>query len=289
MRATLCWLLAAFLCLMFALYPDLTLLIPSSSALLFLHTISHATCHPGNVMFRRFVEDYKTLYTTASKPQKSAVADQVVQLWRNRSPPGKFLARTDPSMGDDSPWRDVGDRQARQKVAQSLREKTEPFVGLLLLAGPAVAVSAAVAPECKKRARQAETAVISSATSTNTTANKLCYENQLPHQDQACRMLAGLTSWHLQPPALLANQQQAALLNLQPPAARWYLQPGPTYIPPAVSTPRSFQEEPVSTPPSSSFKEKYDQWLQETGLSGDVVEPIPISDGSESSSSAEET
>lgn len=55
----------------------------------------------------------------------------MVQIWRSLVPPGRFLTRTDPDMGDDSLWHDIGDKKARQKCSQSLRERTPdviPFV-----------------------------------------------------------------------------------------------------------------------------------------------------------------
>jgi len=69
------------------------------------------------------VEKYKRRYAEASKFDKPKVADEVVSQWRARNPPGRFLTRTDPEEGNMSKWHDVGDKRARRKCAQALREK----------------------------------------------------------------------------------------------------------------------------------------------------------------------
>ncbi|CAB9512536.1 Transcriptional regulator [Seminavis robusta] len=82
-----------------------------------------ANSHVGNIKFRQLVNQFKTRYSAASRANKPLVADEVVQIWRKLDPPGRFLIRTHPSMGDDSPWHDVGDKKARKKCSQALREK----------------------------------------------------------------------------------------------------------------------------------------------------------------------
>ena len=56
---------------------------------------------------------------------------EVVVMWRGLDPPGRFLTKTDANQGDDSLWHDVGDKKAREKASQCLRERTPdvmPFV-----------------------------------------------------------------------------------------------------------------------------------------------------------------
>lgn len=56
---------------------------------------------------------------------------EVVVMWRGLDPPGRFLTKTDAAQGDDSLWHDVGDKKAREKASQCLRERTPdvmPFV-----------------------------------------------------------------------------------------------------------------------------------------------------------------
>jgi hypothetical protein len=82
-----------------------------------------ANSHIGNIKFRQLINQYKPRYTAASRSNKPFVAEEVVQIWRNLDPPGRFLIRTDPVLGDDSTWHDVGDKRARKKASQALREK----------------------------------------------------------------------------------------------------------------------------------------------------------------------
>jgi hypothetical protein len=95
--------------------------------------------HAGNVKFRLMVNGPNKLrYLAASKSDKPRVASDVVKLWRELDPPGRFLARRDTSRkGPGSVkdkanvWYDVGDKKAREKASQCLRERTPdviPFV-----------------------------------------------------------------------------------------------------------------------------------------------------------------
>jgi hypothetical protein len=82
-----------------------------------------ANSHIGNIKFRGLISEYKPRYIAASRANKPYVAGEVVQIWRNLDPPGRFLVKTDPYLGDDSKWHDVGDKRARKKASQALREK----------------------------------------------------------------------------------------------------------------------------------------------------------------------
>jgi hypothetical protein len=54
--------------------------------------------HAGNVKFRLMVNGPNKLrYLAASKSDKPRVASDVVKLWRELDPPGRFLARRDTS------------------------------------------------------------------------------------------------------------------------------------------------------------------------------------------------
>lgn len=87
--------------------------------------------HIGNIRFRQLVNEHKIRYFAASKSDKPKVAMEVVQIWRSLDPPGRFLAKTDLSMGDDSLWHDVGDKKAREKASQCLRERTPDIMPLV--------------------------------------------------------------------------------------------------------------------------------------------------------------
>ncbi|EED91415.1 predicted protein [Thalassiosira pseudonana CCMP1335] len=87
--------------------------------------------HPGNINFRRLVAEHKLRYLAASKSDKPGVAREVVQEWRSLDPPGRFLAKMDDKdMGGgggggekQTLWYDVGDKKAREKASQCLRER----------------------------------------------------------------------------------------------------------------------------------------------------------------------
>jgi len=80
--------------------------------------------HIGNIRFRQLVNEQKLRYLAASKVDKPKVSTEVLQIWRALNPPGRFLTKTDASKGDDSLWHDVGDKKAREKASQCLRERT---------------------------------------------------------------------------------------------------------------------------------------------------------------------
>lgn len=129
--------------------------------------------HSGNVRFRILVAGHKLRYLAANKMEKPAVAREVVAIWRGLTPPGRFLTREDKGTAaavtaveeeaavperaavgggpteDRRPeetktigivserpivWYDVGDRRARNKASQCLRERTPdvlPFLAKL--------------------------------------------------------------------------------------------------------------------------------------------------------------
>ena len=116
--------------------------------------------HIGNIQFRKLINEHKIRYFACSKVEKPQVAREVVQLWRKMTPPGRFLARLDEGKEkekekggkgsgnksskttnkgntDSSPeessenndsapcvWIEVGDKRAREKASQCLRERT---------------------------------------------------------------------------------------------------------------------------------------------------------------------
>lgn len=75
--------------------------------------------HPGNVFFRRLVRLKQELYLLASKREKAGVAKEIVGIIRLLDPPGRFLKK-DPT--DPAVWIEIGDRKAREKTSQALRE-----------------------------------------------------------------------------------------------------------------------------------------------------------------------
>jgi len=75
--------------------------------------------HPGNVFFRKMVRHRQEAYLRASKRDKASVARHIVDTIRKLSPPGRFLKK-----GPDKTdmWTEIGDRKAREKTSQALRE-----------------------------------------------------------------------------------------------------------------------------------------------------------------------
>jgi len=75
--------------------------------------------HPGNKRYRKIVEGRKVDYVNSKRLDKPLVALEIIKEWRAQVPPGRFLKIDD----DTGLWHDVGDRKAREKTSQALREK----------------------------------------------------------------------------------------------------------------------------------------------------------------------
>lgn len=85
-------------------------------SLLFIGGTNH---HPGNKRYRKMVEDRKLDYVNSKRLDKPLVALSIIRDWRAQDPPGRFL-KIDEKTGL---WNDVGDKKAREKTSQALREK----------------------------------------------------------------------------------------------------------------------------------------------------------------------
>ena len=75
--------------------------------------------HVGNKRYRKMVEDRKLDYVNSKRLDKPLVALSIIREWRAQDPPGRFL-KIDEKTGL---WNDVGDKKAREKTSQALREK----------------------------------------------------------------------------------------------------------------------------------------------------------------------
>jgi hypothetical protein len=91
--------------------------------------------HCGNVKFRKLVNEHKMRYLACSKVEKPKVAREVVHLWRKLEPAGRFLTRKDDTKrgpgsvkAADNVWYEVGDKKAREKASQCLRERTPDVI-----------------------------------------------------------------------------------------------------------------------------------------------------------------
>ena len=76
--------------------------------------------HPGNKRYRKLVESRKCDYVNSKRLDKPLVAFEIIREWRGQDPPGRFLKLDD----EAGLWYDVGDKKAREKTSQALREKT---------------------------------------------------------------------------------------------------------------------------------------------------------------------
>ena len=65
------------------------------------------------------VEDRKVDYINSKRLDKPLVALDIIKEWRAQKPPGRFLKMDDKT----GLWFDVGDKKAREKTSQALREK----------------------------------------------------------------------------------------------------------------------------------------------------------------------
>ena len=92
--------------------------------------------HIGNQKFRYIVESLKSKYSHAPHSEKSSIAMDIVSLWRKLDPPGRFLKQHDEQ--DDGEerdgqsvggtWYDVGDKEAKKKTSQTLRDAANELV-----------------------------------------------------------------------------------------------------------------------------------------------------------------
>lgn len=80
--------------------------------------------HLGNTKFREWVRERKNRYNLArTKAEKASVANEVMDLVRNQSPPGRFLQRDQSSVtGGVTWWVEVDEIKAMAKTSQALRE-----------------------------------------------------------------------------------------------------------------------------------------------------------------------
>lgn len=75
--------------------------------------------HVGNKKYRKMVEERKVDYVNSKRLDKPLVALEIIRQWRAQDPPGRFLKLNERT----GLWHDVGDKKAREKTSQALREK----------------------------------------------------------------------------------------------------------------------------------------------------------------------
>jgi len=76
-----------------------------------------AHAHPGNQGFRELVKIHREAYATATtKYQKSQIVSRVTNVVRQSSPEGGFVKNI------NGVWYEVGDRAAKEKIGQTMRD-----------------------------------------------------------------------------------------------------------------------------------------------------------------------
>ena len=82
--------------------------------------------HGGNVFFRGLVRSKQEAYLFASKRDKAYVAHGIVDVIRSLKPPGRFLKKNKNNI-----WVEIGNKKAREKTSQALREKAPELMVML--------------------------------------------------------------------------------------------------------------------------------------------------------------
>jgi len=78
--------------------------------------------HPGNIKFREMVGANARRYRLGdTRYGKQELVRQIIEEVHNQDPPGRFLKYDD----YDDAWRVVGDKEAREKIKQALREYSD--------------------------------------------------------------------------------------------------------------------------------------------------------------------
>jgi len=80
--------------------------------------------HVGNKLFREMIGENKEEYLSAkTNSQKQSVAMKIIQQIRNLNPPGRFIRQDKHNMQ----WYDIGDKDARRKVSQAIRDQENGY------------------------------------------------------------------------------------------------------------------------------------------------------------------
>lgn len=85
--------------------------------------------HEGNIRFRNFINQLRPKYKAARKTSKPFISLRVVNYIRSLDPPGRFLTQDKKS----GLWIEIGDKKAREKVSQAMRDKPALHFSHILL------------------------------------------------------------------------------------------------------------------------------------------------------------
>ena len=93
--------------------------------MIFVHDHVYSNNYSGNRLFRRLVDDYRTLFRSSAEAEdQEVVVSEVVRVWRSREPPGRFLESTHPAISH-FPLHDIGDEDARRRTSKLLRRRSD--------------------------------------------------------------------------------------------------------------------------------------------------------------------
>lgn len=104
--------------------------------------------HSGNESFRELVNRVKCDYLGCPKRQKPVLAMRIVQAVRAQSPPGRFLQHDKSTES----WSDIGDKKAREKSSQALREGAPLIRDMVQKPSPSVVAN--IVKDARKVARK---------------------------------------------------------------------------------------------------------------------------------------
>lgn len=79
---------------------------------------NRSNVHPGNVCFRRVVEDNEELYAALPKFMKQLLSRDIVRAVASQQPPGRFLIRDAAA----NSWREMPEEKAIEKTSQAFRD-----------------------------------------------------------------------------------------------------------------------------------------------------------------------
>jgi len=87
--------------------------------------------HPGNVRFRYLVKKFQGDYIRATRKEKPTIAMSIVNEVRNNG--GRFVKQVDgaSNIHSETMWMELGDKKAREKTSQALREGAPEAKNLL--------------------------------------------------------------------------------------------------------------------------------------------------------------
>ena len=85
----------------------------------------HNLSHPGNINYRRIIEENKFIYRLLTKQEKMNMSISLLYMFKDQ---GIRFMEYDKTTLD---WHEVADARARMKISQCLRERPNPALNLI--------------------------------------------------------------------------------------------------------------------------------------------------------------